>query len=495
MVKTTFFRLAHRRLPGLAFVVLIALAGGCAKQTTPQAEREAEAKRLYERADLMVRQINEGEYTYDYINFHYLQAVKNIDRIALAYGDTDYGQKLKRGELKLGTYEIEHFRGALINQLGDMKEATESITNCATYLYNLPEANRTESLGALALILETLCRQVRSDEAMIFPTLPQDRLFAKVTIVRVVSRYLQQGIALALLQSANEEERPFVAAAYGEGIAVGGTKLAALNEFAARYATPEKRVEAGILRGMIERENNVYRDQFDKVKQERERQALAALKDSGKEPAQPKEAPVRYEVATYYREKFGANPPAEAVVAYAGFLALRDKFDEARALVRSLDESALVSVIGNYYDFLALKGQLSGRENLHRTVGLSPDGVAGATCKLIEYLAQNAHYTEADAIKTAATAEFPKFRDHFIRYRMKGQFYSREELFYLNAKTVPSLGIKDPAICAEVLLDWFLSPNRLLKGSSWGADQIVFNYFSMQKEGRPTSRKQKLKGS
>jgi hypothetical protein len=35
-----------------------------------------------------------------------------------------------------------------------------------------------------------------------------------------------------------------------------------------------------------------------------------------------------------------------------------------------------------------------------------------------------------------------------------------------------------------------LSPNRLQKGSSWGADQILFKYFSMQKEGRAISRKQ-----
>lgn len=110
--------------------------------------------------------------------------------------------------------------------------------------------------------------------------------------------------------------------------------------------------------------------------------------------------------------------------------------------------------------------------------------------KLVELLAANARYAEADALKESGTAEFPKFHDQYIRSRMRGVFYSREELFRLDAKTIPALDIKDPAICAQVLLDWFLSPNRLLKGSSWGADQILFKYFSMQKEGRAISRKQ-----
>src|SRR5665213_2265459 len=181
-----FYSFPFRAAVSTACVLaLAAFAGGCAKQVRTQPDREAEAQRLYDRADLMVRKINEGGYSYDYINFHYQQAMKNIDRILAEYPDTAYGQKVQHDELKVGPYAIPHFRDTLLAQLGDMKEATESVVNCASYLYDLPEANPAESHVALAQILETLCRLVRSDEAMIFPVRPQDDLYAKETIVRV----------------------------------------------------------------------------------------------------------------------------------------------------------------------------------------------------------------------------------------------------------------------------------------------------------------------
>lgn len=493
MFKTQFFfsQVCRLVLAAAGIIFLGLAAGGCSKQTRSPAENEAEAKRLYERADLYVKKIGEGEYSYEYINFHYLQAMKNIDRILTAYPETEYAQQLKRGDLKLGKFTIDHFRNALLAQLGDMKEATESVVNCAIYLHNLPEANRADSRIALGQILETLCRLVRSDEALIFPTLPEDRTFAKETIVRVVSRYLQKDISLSLVQGAEPEEQPVLAAAYGEGMAVGGLKLEGLEEWATRYPTPNKVVELGILRGMIERESNIYRDQFDKVKKKREADALKAAQEAAKtskEPEKPAEPPVRYDVAAFARGKFGASPPPEAVELLAGFQALQGQFDEAKKLVAKLGPSALVIVVSGYYEHLALVDKLSGDENLHRKLDLAPDAVARCELRQVELLAQNARYAAADKLAAAGSAEFPKFRDQFVRSRMRGVFYSREELFYLNAKTIPNLDIKDPAVCAEVLLDWFLSPNRLLKGSSWGADQIIFKYFSMQKEGRPISR-------
>ena len=158
-------------------------------------------------------------------------------------------------------------------------------------------------------------------------------------------------------------------------------------------------------------------------------------------------------------------------------------------MVAGGDESALVNVIGNYYEHLGLTEKLTGKEDLHRSSRLGSAGMARAQLKLVELLAQNAKHAEADALEKAGQAEFPAYRDQFIRSRMRGVFYSRTELFYLTAKTIPELDIKDPAVCASVLLDWFLSPNRLQKGSSWGADQIIFKYFSMKREGRPVSRK------
>jgi hypothetical protein len=470
-------------------LALVMFGAGCAKQTRSPDDREAEAQRLYDRADLMVRKINEGNYSYDYINFHYQQAMKNIDRILVEYPDTAYGRKVQAGELNLGPYTIDHFRTALLAQLSDMKEATESVVNCAIYLYNLPEANPAESHAALAQILETLCRLVRSDEATIFPTLPQDQLYAQETIVRVVSEYSQHDMALSIVEGADPAQQPALAAAYGEGLAVGGAKLTVLEELAGQYPTPEKTVEIGILRGMVERERLGYRNQFDKVRQKQEKDALEALAKSGKAPGKPAEESVHYDVAAYYRAKFGDHPPAAAITAFAGLQALEGHLDEAQAMVEHLGGSALATVVQSYYEHLAVTEKLTGHEILHRQLGLSGDDEARCELKLVDLLAANALYAEADALEAAGMKEFPSFHDQFVRSRMHGVFYSREELFYLDSKTIPRLAIKDPAVAAEVLLDWFLSPNRLQKGSSWGADEIIFKYFSMQKEGRPVSRK------
>jgi len=482
------FSLAARTMCALLLGLLL---GACAKQTRSQAEDEDEARRLYERADLFVRKINEGNYSYEYINFHYQQAMKNIDRILTAYPDTEEGRRLGRGELKLGDYSIEHFRNTVLPQLGDMKEATESVVNCTIYLHDLPEAARGESRVALGQILETLCRLVRSDEALIFPTSEADHAFAMETIVRVLSRGAQRGAAFSLVQGADPDVQAALAAAHGEGLAVGGQTLAELNDLAEQFPTPDKRVELGILRGMIERESNVYRTAFDKVAKKKREEALKAAK-GGKAASEGdlvKSESVRYDVATYYQEHFGASPPPDAVAALAGFKALQGQLDEARALVGRNNEAGLVAVIAGYYEYLGLNGKLTGSEILHRNAGLSQDGVARSELKLVELLAQNARYADADRLEAGGMAEFPQYRDQFVRSRMRGVFYSHEDLFYLNAKTIPELDIKDPAVCAEVLLDWFLSPNRLLKGSSWGADQILFKYFSMQREGRPVSRK------
>ncbi|HWA08440.1 MAG TPA: hypothetical protein VG838_03145 [Opitutaceae bacterium] len=491
MPKSHFFRL---KVIGLALsAAAFALAGGCAKQQRSRAENEAEAKALYQRADDFVRKIGEGTYSYEYINFHYDQAMKNIDRILVAYPDTEMAKKLRAGELKLGDYTIAHFRDTVLPQLGDMKEATESVVNCAIYLYNLPEASPPESRAALALILETLCRLVRSDEALIFPTTEENHTLATETIVRVISRGAQQDMALSLVQGAEPDVQPTLAAAYGQGMAAGGQKLAELENVVTTFPAPGKRIELGILLGMIERESNIYRDSLDLVKKKKQEDALKAARAAGAEPARPKSEGVRYDVAAYYQEKFGSDAPPAAVAAFAGFKALQGQLDAARALA-GRDQAALVAVVGGYYEYLGLNEKLTGHETLHREVGLGPDGIARCELRLVELLAQNARYAEADTLKAEGMEAFPQLHDQFVRSRMRGLFNSRKELFYLTAKTIPDLDIRDPAVCAEVLLDWFLSPNRLQKGSSWGADQILFKYFSMQKEGRAISRTQRQVG-
>jgi hypothetical protein len=486
------------RFPWLvaAFALLgaLALSGGCAKQATSPAEEEAEAKRLYARADDFVRKIGEGTYSYEYINFHYNQANRNIERILTAYPGTEVGRKLKAGELKLGTYAIEQFRDTILPQLGDMKEATESFENCAIYLHTLPEAARPETRAALALILETLCRKARADEALIFPTLPEDDLLKRDTIVRIVSTGAQKAIGLNLVQAAEPADQPLLAGAYAQGQAVGGQKLEELELLPGRFPAPGREVELGILRGMIERMANITRTERDKEIRRKADEARGIVTPATAANATAV-ASVRYDVAAYYQRTFASRPLPAATAAYAGYLAFQGDLPAARSLAANAGDEAMGLVVANYYDYLGLSDRITGRETLHREVGLGADGVARGQLKLVEYTARNGLLTEAEGLKAAGTASNPALRDQYIRSYMRGIFYSRVALFRLTATTIPDLGLQDPAVCAEVLLDWVLSPNRLQKSSSWGADQILFKYFSMQKEGRPVSRQMKPKKS
>jgi hypothetical protein len=487
--------------PGiLALLFALILAGGCSKQTRPAAEQEAEARRLYMRADDFVKKIGEGSYSYDYINFHYNQADKNVERILTAYPETEMGRKLKAGELKLGSYTLEQFRDIILPQLGDMKEATESFTNCAIYLHNLPEAARAETRAALALILEYLCRSARSDEAVIFPTLPEDQLLKDETIIRIVSTGSTKGLGLSLVKGAEEKDQAQLAGAYARGQAVGGLKLEDLTALTRLYPAPGREVELGILQGMIERMRIIYGNARDEEMRKKAEDARAeqlrvlygynARKEdaAGQQTTVPKAEPVRYDVAAYYRETFGSQPLPAATIAFAGYRALNGEVSEARAMVTSLGDEALETVIVNYYDHLGLNDRLNGSESLHRDWGLGADAAARCDLKLVEFLVRNGLRPAADKARAAGIAAHPALRDQYIRSYMRGVFYSRVELFHLTKTTLTDLDIRDPAVCAEILLDWALSPNRLQKGDSWGADQILFKYFSMQKEGRQASR-------
>lgn len=480
---------------GSLALAAVLLAGGCTKQTRSEAELEGEAAELYKRANLMVSQIGEGKYSYEYLNFHYQQAIKNVDRILTAYPETAYAKQLRRGDLKLGPYTLDQFRDSILVQLGDMKEATESVVNAAIYLHNLPEANRQDSRKALALILETLCRLVRTDEAIIFPTLPEDQMLARQAIVRVVSQYQKQDVAMGFVQAAEPGEVEAIASAYGEGLAIGGLKSDELEEIILQFPSTDGAVARAILRGMAQRESGIYRDSFDKVKQKREEEARRDAERKGIQLQEPEEAPVRYDLAAFYQKHFPANPPADATTAVAAHLALQGRLEEARRLVTGLGAEAQSAVLANYYDHLALNGRLTGKENLHRAPGLAQEVTNAVNLKLVELLAKHARYAEADTLRDAEIAAHPELHDQFVLARFRGRILSREELFYLEAKTIPELNLKDPAICAQALLEWFLSPNRLLKGSSWGADQILFKYFSIQREGRPVSRNFKAKSA
>ena len=81
------------------------------------AEHEAEAQRLFERAQAYVRNVTEGDYTYDYIQFYWKRAQANIDRIRRVYPATAVGRQVASDALQLGPFPFAYFRERVLPAL------------------------------------------------------------------------------------------------------------------------------------------------------------------------------------------------------------------------------------------------------------------------------------------------------------------------------------------------------------------------------------------
>lgn len=65
-------------------------------------EAAAEAMRLYTRANDFVNNLDEGKYSYAYIQFHWKRAGANLERILRAYPSSPTAKKIQADELMVG---------------------------------------------------------------------------------------------------------------------------------------------------------------------------------------------------------------------------------------------------------------------------------------------------------------------------------------------------------------------------------------------------------
>ena len=97
-------------------------------------EDAAEAKRLYSSANDYVVNINEGPYSYDYIQFHWKLSQANIERILRVYPETPTARSLAAGQLKLGEFDLSYFKDRDLSRLEETHLAAFDAVNCAIFL-------------------------------------------------------------------------------------------------------------------------------------------------------------------------------------------------------------------------------------------------------------------------------------------------------------------------------------------------------------------------
>lgn len=116
---------------GLLSRCLFFLAAAASLPAEPAAGDEGEAGRLYRRANDYVNAVQEGGYSYSYLQFYWKRAQGNIDRILRVYPATEVGRQLEKSQLRLGPFPVAYFRERVLPYVETKRLASEDAVNCA----------------------------------------------------------------------------------------------------------------------------------------------------------------------------------------------------------------------------------------------------------------------------------------------------------------------------------------------------------------------------
>ena len=446
-------------LPCLLAVALslMGTARGANLDESSPAQGNAEAARLYERANDYVSSMKEGSYSYAYLQFYWKRAQSNIDRILRVYPDSPTAKALSRGELKLGPYPLGYFKERVLYNLEVKQLGAFEDVNCAIFLFSL-DAKRSDPIreGAMASIVEVLARRQRWAEALRFPVSDARRFVLLSSIFRVAAFDDHPEIMKKLLAdaSASEIEAAGFYPLQAEALALRAAPRENLYAFVALH--PEDAVRAAALKGVIEREILIARDVQlhvpfgDSIATAHFRVMNPSLRDNVRAVASRLYAGRESDAApllSVYDASLGKVPDrdagADAHLSYQRFLANAGRFD---AVASYASDSDLPSAVRdacqlNAIELLAEEGKTEASENLRRTF---------------------ATRGKADADR-AGLAQF------------RGRISSLDVPFVAHAGSFAELPIWDPCVMATAVMEWSLTPNRSQRGATpW--DGVVLRY-------------------
>lgn len=434
----------------LPILALSAFAGEVGPFTGPEAD--AEAARLYERANSYINNVTEGPYSYSYIQFHWKRAGTNFDRIQRAHPSSPTARQLAAGELMAGPFTPDYFKQRVLPRLEEKKVAAFDAVNCAIFLYT--EETNTDVAGKKRLLEEiilTLCRQTRWGEALAYPVLDEERPWLWNLVTRQAAIYRNDRLADELVSNTHDENHRLLLQTQAEGLGFRGETAEDLEKFITANPDHAAGLRVAILHGLVRRQKHL----------DRATQAGRPLKGlyDGVDGVQlpPEDAEKPYADLAGFYATLGANPSADARAAYARYLAFLGRFDQAAKLA---DQAAWIT---DALDWLI------DQERYTDAIALSRRHPA-ATADLVLLLARADRLAEADAVIARAGGD-----EALVFARTRGQLLSTTGIFLVREHTFANLAVKDPNLTGRLICEWSLTPSRALRGAApW--DAVVFKF-------------------
>ncbi|HVZ65792.1 MAG TPA: hypothetical protein VG936_14595 [Lacunisphaera sp.] len=469
-----------RRLPAALLVLAAILSPAFVRAaeigpfTGPEAD--AEAARLYSRANAFVQHVTEGQYSYSYIQFHWKRASANVDRILRAYPSSPTAKEIRDGKLELGSFAPVYFKERVLPRLEEKKVASFDAVNCAIFLYGL-ETNKDEAARKLLLadIIETLCRQIRWGEALAFPILDNERPWLWNEVIRQTTIYRNDKLTEELLGNITADHKPELLATVAAGLGFRGESAAGLNAFLAKQGdTPALR--AAILAGLTRRELPIERAKAAN----RPLKGLYSGVDGVQNPEQPS-----VDLAAWLEAIPAGADRDRANLVYARYLAALGRLDEARRLAPA------AALAESYASHLVTVGDFEAAKKLPATFGLDATQSDAFRLALLEQLAAWGPDQDTAAVQArlparlAAQGEFRRFR---------GTVTSTEKHLVLHEHTIADLPLDDPNLVGRLVCIWSLTPNRALRGAApW--DAIVYKFAPGFENLPPPKDKKKVEAA
>jgi hypothetical protein len=438
-------------------LALTAALAGANLDGSPPEVGNAEAVRLYTEANDYVSNMQEGAYSYSYLQFYWKRAESDIDRIRRVYADSPMAKAMGRGEIKVGPYSLDYFRDRVLYNLELKRLGSFDDVNCAIFLYGRDEARNDERRDeALANIIEVLARRQRWGEAMRFPVLAAHRPLLLGTIFKVAAFYGVDDIQRKLIKQTTPAERQAAGfdALTAEGMALQGKPRTELYQFVFNHPTDEVRKAA--FAGVIEREVLIRRYERLHISFQNTLQTVRLVVQNAK---------LRDDVPSVGRKIFNGNLDAAApqLAIYMSALGIAP------------ESTAVEGAHLEYLQFLADSGRMDAVSTYTRDNDLRGKTKRDCQLKVIELYAEAGQVAEAEKARTDFAADFTAGADDAGLAQFRGRMVSIEVPLVAREKTFADLPISDPCIMATAIMEWSLTPNRSQRGATpW--DPVVTRF-------------------
>lgn len=441
-------------------------------------EADAEATRLYERANDFINNVAEGKYSYAYIQFHWKRAGANIERVLHSYPSSSAAKKIQLNELMLGPFPHLYYKERVLPRLEEKKVAAFDAINCAIFLSNL-ENNRDEGArhALLAEIINTLCRQQRWSEALGYPVLDEERAWLWQIVTQKAVVYHNRKIADELLTNTSKENLPALLAIIGESLAFRGDTPKELEAFLTKYSENEN-LRSAVFAGLVRREIQIQRARELK-------RPLAGLYD-GVDAIQKPEQTI--DLAAFLQTITVGPWQPEAHRNYARYLAALGRLTEARSLVEPAEQLMLVTA---YAEYLVATEEYGQALALPTVFKLTLADATAYRLHLIKLLAQAGRETELAPTRTQLPANLAA---QAVYQEWHGRILSIQNQLVVREHTFALIPLADPNLLGRLICEWSLTPNRNLRGAApW--DAVVYKFASGYAQLPPPKDKNKMEAA